>query len=94
MLGLRDYYHLAAEYLECRRCSRKVITWSQPLVEQLDLAHRSHFRVILTYMCAFDLELVRLLRDRGLGNSPSRLYRQLLEEHEEWLARQLRFLSH
>ena len=38
--------------------------------------------------------MVRLLRDRGLGNSPSRLYRQLLEEHEEeWLARQLRFLS-
>ena len=94
VLGLRGYYHLAAEYLECRRCSRKVISWSSPVVEQLDLAHRSHFRVILTYRCAFDLEVVRLLRDRGLGNSPSRLYRQLLEEHEEeWMARQLRFLS-
>ena len=94
VLGLRGYYYLAAEYLECRRCSCKVIICSQPFVEQLDLAHPSHFRVILTYKCAFDLEVVRLLRDRGLGNSLSRLYQQLLEEHEdEWLARQLRFLS-
>ena len=94
VVSLRGHYNLAAEYLECCKCSRKVSSWSPALVDQVDLAHRTHFRVILTYKRAFDVEVVRLLRDRGLGNSPSRLYRQLLEQHdEEWLARQCRYLQ-
>ena len=85
VLDLRGYYHLAAETLECPRCRRKVISWSRAVVDQLQPRLAALFRVILTYRCGFDLDVVRLLRDRGLGNSPSRLYRQLLEAHgEEW----------
>lgn len=38
--------------------------------------------------------MIRLLRDRGLGNSPTRLLKQLRENHsEEWLNRVARYGS-
>lgn len=47
-----------------------------------------HFR----YAC--DIRVIRLLRDRTLGNSPARLVRQLKENHgEEWLNRLAHYLG-
>lgn len=49
-------------------------------------------------MCDFryacDIRVIRLLRDRTLGNSPARLVRQLKENHgEEWLNRLAHYLG-
>lgn len=44
------------------------------------------------YAC--DIRVIRLLRDRTLGNSPARLAKQLRENHgEEWLARLAHYLG-
>lgn len=46
--------------------------------------------LFLRYAC--DLRVIRLLRERGLGNSPTRLVKQLRENHsEEWLQRLARY---
>lgn len=40
------------------------------------------------------MRVIRFLRERALGNSPSRLVRQLRENHsEEWLKRLCRYLG-
>lgn len=47
-----------------------------------------HFR----YAC--DIRVIRLLRERTLGNSPTRLVKQLKENHgEEWLNRLAHYLG-
>ena len=51
--------------------SRKVVSWLQELANQVDLAHRTNIRIILTYQCGIHVEVVWLLRDSGLGNRPS-----------------------
>ncbi|MEQ2290043.1 hypothetical protein AMECASPLE_039296, partial [Ameca splendens] len=46
------------------------------------------FQLILTQKYACDIRVIRLLRDRTLGNSSARLLKQLKENHgEEWLNR-------
>ncbi|XP_076835396.1 uncharacterized protein LOC143481294 [Brachyhypopomus gauderio] len=55
-------------------------------------AHRSEFRVILTQKYACDIRVIRMLRERGLGNNPTRVLNQLRENHtEEWLSRVIRY---
>ena len=49
VLDIDCYYSLAAEYLECISCKRKLISWSSVLLQQLDLGHRLQFPVLLTY---------------------------------------------
>ncbi|EDO38029.1 predicted protein [Nematostella vectensis] len=79
-------YNLAAEYLECGQCKKKVISWSPAIVSQLDPGHKLQFQVILTYKYACDVRVVRMLRNRGLGNSSSMLHKKLTEQHsEKWL---------
>ena len=40
------------------------------------------------------MRVIRLLRERGLGNSPTRLLKQLMENHtEEWLNRVARYTT-
>ncbi|KAB5555129.1 hypothetical protein PHYPO_G00029970 [Pangasianodon hypophthalmus] len=69
-----------------KRARRVLDIDSQTVLNQLDLPHRALFRVILTYKYACDIRVIRLLRERTLGNSPTRLARQLKENHgEEWL---------
>lgn len=123
VLDIDRYYNLVTETLICTKCRTSYLSWSQTILQQLDLAHRSEFRVILTrrytiwcihirtyvynlnavlnennlvpvqrYAC--DIRVIRLLRERGLGNSPSRIILQLKENHsEEWLQRVARFTS-
>lgn len=62
-------YFVASEYLACRRCKRKVISWSHDLVSQLDIGDKVLFPFILTLKLACDFEVITLMRQRGLGNS-------------------------
>ncbi|XP_049326002.1 uncharacterized protein LOC103025680 [Astyanax mexicanus] len=94
VLDLDSWYYMATEYLECRRCRKKVAAWSQDVLEQLDPAHRARFPAILTYRLSCDIKVVRLMRQRSLGNSVSMLYQQLREQHSEaWMTRTLQYLA-
>ncbi|XP_057214898.1 uncharacterized protein LOC130569327 [Triplophysa rosa] len=77
-------YNMVTETLICTKCKASHVSWSQTVLQQLDLGHRSEFRVILTQKYACDLGVIRRLR--GLGNSPTWVVKQLRENHsEEWL---------
>ncbi|KAI4792192.1 hypothetical protein KUCAC02_033552 [Chaenocephalus aceratus] len=80
---------MVTETLTCTTCTSTHVSWSQ-----LNLAHRSEFRVILTQKFACDIRVIRLLRERGLGNSLTRVLKQLRENHtEEWLHRVARYTT-
>jgi hypothetical protein len=94
VLDIDSHYHLAAEYLECKSCKRKVISWSQCIVQQLDIGHQLEFPVLLSYRYACDVRVIRMLRQRGLGNSSTQLQKKLTEQHsEKWLQRTIRYVS-
>ncbi|KAF6715539.1 hypothetical protein FQA47_016413 [Oryzias melastigma] len=94
VLDIDRYYNLVTETLICTKCRTSYLSWGQQILQQLDLPHRSEFRVILTRRYACDIRVIRLLRERGLGNSSARLIAQLKENHsEEWLQRVSRYTS-
>ncbi|CAL8378226.1 unnamed protein product [Gadus morhua 'NCC'] len=67
---------------------------SQTVLDQLSLALRGEFRLILTRKYACDIRVIRMLRERTLGNSSTRLAKQLRENHgEEWLQRLARYME-
>ncbi|KAM7009682.1 uncharacterized protein LKV04_001620 [Tautogolabrus adspersus] len=78
-------YHLWKFRLTCPVCGKQLTIYG---------AHK-RARVVLDvdrYAC--DMRVIRFLRERALGNSPTRLVRQLRENHrEEWLKRLCRFLG-
>ena len=74
VLDIDERYNLAAEYLECNACKRKVISWSPAIVRQLDPGHQLKFPVLITYQYACDVKVIRLLRQRSLGNSSTLQY--------------------
>ena len=89
-----DRYNLAAEYLECRACKKKIISWSPGIVTQLDPGHRLQFPVLITYQYACDVKVIRLLRQRSLGNSSTVLQKKISEQHgEKWLQRSIQYLT-
>ncbi|XP_058609848.1 uncharacterized protein LOC131525857 isoform X3 [Onychostoma macrolepis] len=64
------------------------------VLDQLDVAHRRLFRLILTQKYACDIRVIRMLREQTLGNSPTRLIKQLRENHgEEWLDRLAHYMQ-
>ncbi|XP_023278736.1 uncharacterized protein LOC111667306 [Seriola lalandi dorsalis] len=76
VLDVDRIYNVVTETLTCTKCRSSHVSWSQTVLTQLDLAHR--------FAC--DIRVIRLLRERGLGNSPTRVLKQLRENHtEEWL---------
>ncbi|KAG7527023.1 hypothetical protein JOB18_048243 [Solea senegalensis] len=94
VIGVSSSYFLASEYLACKSCKRKVIGWSHAIVSQLDIGHRIQIPCLLTFKLGCDMQVVRLMRQRGLGNSSSQLQKQLEEQHaESWLGRQIQFLT-
>ena len=94
VLDMDGFYHLAAEYLECTKCKKKLISWSGAITRQLDLGHRVQFPVLLTYQFACDLRVAKLMRQRGLGNSASQLRHKLMEQHSEmWSQRVVHYLT-
>lgn len=94
VLDVDSFYSMASEYLECSSCKRKVIAWSAAVLSQLDVGHRSQFPAILTYKYACDVRVIRLLRDRGLGNGPHQLYKSITEQHNErYLQQSISYLT-
>ena len=75
---------LLSEYLEGGKCKRKVIGWSQGILDQLDVGHRKQFPTIITHNYACDMRVVRLLRQCGFGNSSTQLHKKLV--HDLFLA--------
>ena len=92
VLDLDGYYSLVTEYLECAKC--KVISWSQVILDQLDIGHRRQFPTIITYNYACDMRVVRLLRQRGSGNSSTQFQKKLNEQQNEvWLQHTTHYLT-
>lgn len=83
VLDIDSFYILATEYLCCKSCRKFQIGWSNAVLNQLDPGHRSQFPVIITRKQSCDVRVIRLLRQRGLGNSPTLLYKKLVEQHDE-----------
>lgn len=48
VLDVDRTYNMVTETLTCTKCKACHVSWSQTVLRQLDLAHRSEFRVILT----------------------------------------------
>ena len=69
VLDLDGYYSLISKYLEGGKCKRKVIGWSRGILDQLDVGNWKQFPTIITHNYACDMRVVRLLRQRGFGNS-------------------------
>ncbi|XP_078802180.1 uncharacterized protein LOC105353958 isoform X2 [Oryzias latipes] len=94
VISLDITYFVASEYLFCKRCKRKVISWSHAIVSQLDVGHRGQFPCILTSKLACDLRVVTLMRQRGLGNSSSQIRKKVQESHSEvWLKKTVQYLQ-
>ncbi|XP_056450023.1 uncharacterized protein LOC130385530 [Gadus chalcogrammus] len=94
VLDIDGWYLMATEYLECRRCRRKVAAWSQEVVRQLGEGHRALFPAILTYKLACDRRVIIQLRERTRGNSATQLQKKLCEAHTEaWMRRSIHYLS-
>ncbi|OWF35733.1 hypothetical protein KP79_PYT26070 [Mizuhopecten yessoensis] len=80
---------MAAEYLQCQSCHRKVISWKSRVVQQLDLGHRLQFPILMTHRLACDVRVITMLWQRGLGNSSTQLYQKLEEQHSQEHLRKL-----
>lgn len=94
VLDLRDFYYLAAEYMDCNHCSGTFVAWDDRILNQLPCSLRAHFPAVLTRKYACDQAVVTLFRARTLGNSPTALRNNLMEVHsEEWLRKQLVYLG-
>ncbi|XP_039624097.1 uncharacterized protein LOC120538738 [Polypterus senegalus] len=93
VLDTDGWYFIATEYLECRCCRKKVVGWSQDVLDQLHHIHQDEFPAILTYRLPCDKKLIGQMRERTLGNRANRLRRYLLEEHtRSWMLRSKKFL--
>ncbi|KAK3522710.1 hypothetical protein QTP86_030424, partial [Hemibagrus guttatus] len=88
VLDIDRYYLMVTETLRCTVCHVNYLSTSQTVLNQLDLPHQRLFCPILTYKYACDIRVICLMRERILGNSPTRLAKQLKENHgKEWLNR-------
>ncbi|XP_073668879.1 uncharacterized protein [Paramisgurnus dabryanus] len=94
VLDIDGWYDLATEYLECKRCKKKYPAWSEDILGQLDMGHRSQFPALLTYRYSCDNRVLRMMRERTQGNSVTQLYKKLMEQHSEaWTQRVLQYLT-
>jgi hypothetical protein len=48
VLDLDRYYYVVTENVECAKCHKRYIAWSEVVLRQLDPGHRSEFPIILT----------------------------------------------
>ncbi|XP_077959181.1 uncharacterized protein LOC120819758 [Gasterosteus aculeatus] len=94
VLDIDGWYLMATEYLECRRCKKKVGGWSQGIIRQLSPTHSCQFPAVLTYKLSCDMRVVIQLRSRTLGNSANQLYNTLREQHSDaWMRRAIKYLG-
>ncbi|XP_070201317.1 uncharacterized protein [Littorina saxatilis] len=81
VLDVDKFYYLAGQYLECSRCKGKLISWSLPMLNQLDLSHWFQFPIMLTYCYACDLNVIDTMRQRTLWNGLAQLMTTVREKH-------------
>ncbi|XP_053390675.1 uncharacterized protein LOC123560231 [Mercenaria mercenaria] len=94
VLDVSNFYNLVPETLWCKKCKRKMVSWSHSILSQLNIGHRSHFPCLLTTMKACDTKVAILMRQRGLGNSASQIQKKLKEQHStEWYQKTIQYLS-
>ncbi|KAM6952072.1 uncharacterized protein PEZ65_009252 [Lycodopsis pacificus] len=94
VLDIDGWYLMATEYLECRRCKKKVAGWSQGIIRQMSPTYSCQFPAVLTYKLSCDMRVVAQLRSRTLGNSANRLYNSLRELHSDtWMRRAILYLG-
>jgi hypothetical protein len=63
-------------------------------VSQLSIGHQRQFPVVLTHQYACDVKVIRMLRQRGLGNGTTMMYKKLCEQHGEiWLKKTSHYLT-
>ncbi|CAB1435238.1 unnamed protein product [Pleuronectes platessa] len=87
-------YNMVTEKLSCTKCRSSHVSCSETVLTQLVLAHKSEFRVILKQKFACDIRVIRNLRERDLGNSPTQLLKPLKENHtEELLSRAMMYTT-
>ncbi|XP_051795185.1 uncharacterized protein LOC110962328 isoform X2 [Acanthochromis polyacanthus] len=96
VLDIDRNYIMITETLRCSNagCKASYLSSTSAVLDQLDLPRRSEFRIIMTRKYACDIRVIRLMRERTLGNSSTRLAKQLKENHsEEWLQRLARYFG-
>lgn len=49
VLDMDGWYFMGTEYLECRRCKRKLASWGGSILSQLEDRYRTLFPAVLTY---------------------------------------------
>uniref|UniRef100_A0AAV2J8G0 DUF6729 domain-containing protein n=2 Tax=Knipowitschia caucasica TaxID=637954 RepID=A0AAV2J8G0_KNICA len=88
------YYLVGGDYPRCNKCALPVCPWSQDILSQLDVAHRSMFPAVLTTHLALDRKCMTFLKPRTSGNSSSYFQAAIEEVHsEEWARQAIRYLS-
>lgn len=94
VLDIDDFYILLGEDYQCKACGKNEISWNRSMLNQLDPGHSSYFPIRMLYKTACDVRVIRLLRQRGLGNSASQLQKKISEQHaEEWANKHLRYYT-
>lgn len=94
VLDVKDFYYLASEYMDCKRCHGSFLAYDRRMMAQMNDGMKCLFPVLLTWKYACDRSVVSLLRARTLGNTPTALQNNLKELHsEEWLRKQLVYLT-
>ncbi|KAL1264930.1 hypothetical protein QQF64_002957 [Cirrhinus molitorella] len=76
VLDIDGWYDLATEYLECKCCKKKYPAWSEDILGQLDMGHRSQFPALLTYRILCDKPGAEDDEGRTMGNSVTQLYKK------------------
>ncbi|XP_028302781.1 uncharacterized protein LOC114463434 [Gouania willdenowi] len=93
VLDRDGWYYMGTEYLECRSCGKKLASWCLSILGQLAQEYRSQFPAVLTYRLACDRRVLSQMSGRTLGNSATRLYTFLREEHTRaWMTRCVHYM--
>lgn len=94
VVSLQECYNLVTWYLKCPACLSTFPAWALNILKQLPPECRQEFPAIVTFKSTCDISVVRLLRDRHIGNSPSAVHRMLEEGHSEmWLSTSVKYLA-
>ncbi|XP_068566861.1 uncharacterized protein [Cebidichthys violaceus] len=94
VLDSDGWYFMGTEYLECRRCGKKLASWARSILSQLDEEYRRTFPAVLTYRLSCDKRVLVQMRGRSLGNSADRLRSCLVQQHTAaWMNSCIRFMS-
>lgn len=96
---INGWYYMLTEVLCCGPCLQaarregkrhfgRYNAWDKEILKQLSEAHRAMFPAALTTARGVDKTVIQLLRDRSVGNTMSKVWRQIQENHcQEYLNR-------